>query len=107
MRRAAESVPGLGAASDRRDLERRIVMILNGKNSGRSPRRWLLAAGLLAVLALPAWTLGRPQDKADPKRDKSDPLGVQEGQFPEAAPVDDVKAKKIRYPDARRQGLVH
>ena len=93
----AEALPALGAASDRRDLERRIAMILDGKQSGTSTRRWLLAAGLLAALALPTWTLGRPQDKPEPRT-------VREGLVPGADA--DTKDTKLRDLDERRKAAV-
>jgi beta-lactamase regulating signal transducer with metallopeptidase domain len=56
----------LGAAGRRRDLERRLVMILRGQSSGRLSQRALLAVGVLALLALPAWTPGQaPANKPD------------------------------------------
>jgi beta-lactamase regulating signal transducer with metallopeptidase domain len=56
----------LGATGRRRDLERRLVMILRGQSSGRLSHRALLAVGVLALLALPAWTPGQaPANKPD------------------------------------------
>jgi hypothetical protein len=66
--RPAVPVPALGAAGRRRDFERRLVMILRERMSCRLSRRVLLGVGLLALLALPAWTLGQPGPaKPDPK----------------------------------------
>jgi beta-lactamase regulating signal transducer with metallopeptidase domain len=56
----------LGATGRRRDLERRLVMILREQSSGRLSHRALLAVGVLALLALPAWTPGQaPANKPD------------------------------------------
>jgi hypothetical protein len=72
MTRPVVAVPALGMAASRREVERRIAMILTGKIAGTAPRRWLLGALVLSALALPAWTLGRTQDK---KAAAVDPVG--------------------------------
>jgi beta-lactamase regulating signal transducer with metallopeptidase domain len=55
---AAVAVPALGAAGGRRDLERRLVMIMRGPASRRLSWVGLASAIALGLLALPAWTLG-------------------------------------------------
>jgi hypothetical protein len=55
---AAVIVPALGAAGGRRDLERRLVMIMRGPASRRLSWFGLAGAIVLGLLALPAWTLG-------------------------------------------------
>jgi beta-lactamase regulating signal transducer with metallopeptidase domain len=55
----APAAPALGVADGRRDLERRLFMIMRGCRSCRVSGRALLVAGALALLALPAWTLGQ------------------------------------------------
>jgi len=45
-------------ASSRRALERRLVMIMNGRASLRLPSAGLLALALLAAATLPAWATG-------------------------------------------------
>jgi beta-lactamase regulating signal transducer with metallopeptidase domain len=92
------ALPVLGAASDRHEVERRIIMILNGTKTG-SARRWLLAAGLLAVLALPAWTLGRQQEK-----ERKEP--VREPELVEPTPADEKKESKVREEQAPRHAAV-
>ena len=59
---SAAAVPALGAASGRRDLERRLVMIMRGPAARRLSWAGLAAVGVLGLLTLPAWTLGE-----DPK----------------------------------------
>jgi beta-lactamase regulating signal transducer with metallopeptidase domain len=63
---AAEAAPALGVAGRRRDLERRLVMVMREKVSCRVSRQVWLGVGLLALLALPAWTLGQVADKPAP-----------------------------------------
>jgi len=110
MARPAVAAPALGAASDRNDVERRIVMILKETTPARSPRRWLLAAGLLAALALPAWTLGRPQERGDDKREETPRPAVAAPPtgpvFVDAAPVDKEKEAKIRALEERVRALM-
>jgi beta-lactamase regulating signal transducer with metallopeptidase domain len=72
MARPVAAVPALGMATGRREVERRIAMILTGKIAGTAPRRWLLGALVLSALALPAWTVGRSQEKKD---EKAEPIG--------------------------------
>jgi beta-lactamase regulating signal transducer with metallopeptidase domain len=62
---AAVAVPALGAAGGRRDLERRLVMIMRGPASRRLSWVGLAGAIALGLLALPAWTLG--EDKTAPQ----------------------------------------
>ena len=49
-------------ASSRRVLERRLVMIMNGRASLRLPSAGLLALALLAAATLPAWATGTIDD---------------------------------------------
>jgi len=58
QRPSAMAAPILGAASGRRELERRLVMIMRGSGSGRLSWRALVGVGVLGLLALPAWSLG-------------------------------------------------
>ncbi|HVS39304.1 MAG TPA: M56 family metallopeptidase, partial [Gemmataceae bacterium] len=51
--------PVLGASSGRRDLERRLVMVMRGKGRGRLSWGALIAVGCLGLLTLPAWSLGQ------------------------------------------------
>ena len=52
------AVPALGAAGGRRDLERRLIMIMRGPAPRRLSWVGLASVGVLGLLALPAWTLG-------------------------------------------------
>ncbi len=65
------AVPALGAAGGRRDLERRLVMIMRGPATRRLSWAGLAGVGVLGLLALPAWTLGEdPRTPAAPPRDQ-------------------------------------
>ncbi len=76
-------------ASSRRVLERRLVMIMNGRASLRLPSAGLLAMALLAAATLPAWATGTDDDsqqqtqatapaqvtqKTEPEQAKSKPV---------------------------------
>src|SRR5262245_22156503 len=62
--RVAEPAPALGVGGDdRRDFQRRLTMILRDPVACRPTRRTLLAVGVLALIAIPGWTLG--QSKSD------------------------------------------
>ncbi len=52
------AVPALGAAGGRRDLERRLVMIMRAPATRRLSWAGMAGVGVLGLLALPAWTLG-------------------------------------------------
>jgi beta-lactamase regulating signal transducer with metallopeptidase domain len=56
---APPTAPVLGVAGGRRDLERRLVMVMRERVASRPSRRALLGVGVLALLALPAWSLSR------------------------------------------------
>ncbi len=65
------ATPALGVAGRRRDLERRLVMIMRANVPGRLTARGLVGIALVGVIALPAWTLGRGDSKPAPTdRDK-------------------------------------
>jgi beta-lactamase regulating signal transducer with metallopeptidase domain len=73
------AAPALGAAGSARDLERRLLMVMRGEGPCRLSRRVLLGVGVLALLALPAWTLGqqaKPPAKPDQKKPAQQGLGV-------------------------------
>jgi hypothetical protein len=57
---APKLAPALGVAGSGRFFERRLTMILRDRVSCRTSPLVLLAAALLALLALPSWTLARP-----------------------------------------------
>jgi beta-lactamase regulating signal transducer with metallopeptidase domain len=58
QRPSAAVAPALGAAAGRRDLERRVIMIMRGSQASRLSTLAALAVGFLGLLALPAWSLG-------------------------------------------------
>jgi hypothetical protein len=64
QRGAAPPAPALGAAGGRREMERRLLMIMREDVPARLPMRAALAVGVLALLALPAWTVGQAADPA-------------------------------------------
>jgi hypothetical protein len=49
----------VGMAGARQELERRLIMIMRESMPCRVPVRGLLVAGLLAMIALPGWSLGQ------------------------------------------------
>src|SRR5262249_9974179 len=53
---AETRVPALGVAGSGPSLERRVTMILSEQNPPIASNRVLLAAGVLALLALPGWS---------------------------------------------------
>jgi beta-lactamase regulating signal transducer with metallopeptidase domain len=74
---ASRPVPAhaLSATGRRRDVERRLTMILREQFPGRLSLRALLAVGVLALLAVPTWTPGQPpakqaEQKSPPPADK-------------------------------------
>ena len=69
-RPSAAPAPVLGASSGRRDLERRLVMVMRGKGPGRLSWGGLIAVGVLGLLALPAWSLGQGQAPKPPEPPK-------------------------------------
>jgi beta-lactamase regulating signal transducer with metallopeptidase domain len=60
--RPAAPVPALGMGGSRRDFERRLTMIMRETVARRVSRCGLVALAALALVVLPAWSLG--QDKA-------------------------------------------
>ncbi len=79
QRPSAMAAPILGAASGRRELERRLVMIMRGSGSGRLSWRALVGVGVLGLLALPAWSLGggdSPKPEAPPAAPGAAPPAV-------------------------------
>jgi beta-lactamase regulating signal transducer with metallopeptidase domain len=64
----ASIAPALGATNRRRDLERRLVMIMRVNVPGRLSLRMLGGIVLLGLVSLPAWTLGRDKTTAKPSQ---------------------------------------
>jgi beta-lactamase regulating signal transducer with metallopeptidase domain len=67
------AAPALGATGSRRDLERRLIMIMRANVASRLSPRLLVGIVLLGLILLPTWTLGQA-DKgnkpAKPNRDQ-------------------------------------
>jgi beta-lactamase regulating signal transducer with metallopeptidase domain len=64
---SAAAAPALGAAGGRRDLERRLVMIMREPATRRLSWLGLAGVGVLGLLTLPTWTLGEdPKPKPTP-----------------------------------------
>jgi beta-lactamase regulating signal transducer with metallopeptidase domain len=61
---AAAAAPAVGAVTGRRDFERRLVMIMKPQGPCRLSLGAVVAVGLLGLLALPAWTVGRTRTRA-------------------------------------------
>jgi beta-lactamase regulating signal transducer with metallopeptidase domain len=63
-------VPALGAASGRRDLERRLTMIMRERVPGRLSARWLAVLLAITLVWLPTWSRGQDSAKqpANPAR---------------------------------------
>jgi beta-lactamase regulating signal transducer with metallopeptidase domain len=57
--------PALGVIG-RRDLERRLVMIMRADGASRLSPRMLVGIGLLGLIVLPAWTFGQGDRKTPP-----------------------------------------
>jgi beta-lactamase regulating signal transducer with metallopeptidase domain len=57
--RPAVPVAALGAAGSRLDFQRRLVMVMREETPCRLSRQVLAAVGVLALLVIPAWTLGQ------------------------------------------------
>jgi beta-lactamase regulating signal transducer with metallopeptidase domain len=68
----AAPVPALGIGGGRQDFERRLTMIMRETVACRVSRGGLLALGALALIALPAWSLGQDKKSDDqPKQQKT------------------------------------
>ena len=74
--RASVAAPALGVAGSGRFFERRLTMILRDHVPCRVSPLPLAAACLLALLALPSWTLARPS--AQTPADESSPLAFKQ-----------------------------
>jgi beta-lactamase regulating signal transducer with metallopeptidase domain len=68
--RATSAAPALGVAGSGRFFERRLRMILRDHVPCRVSPLTLLVAGLMALLALPTWTLARPASLIATDRDE-------------------------------------
>jgi arginine repressor len=66
LSRSAAPVPALGMGSQRRDFERRLVMIMRERWACQVPRSALVVIGVLALIALPGWSLGQKTTEGEP-----------------------------------------
>src|SRR4029077_18337657 len=55
--------PALGVGGRLRDLERRLIMIMRERVPCRLPSACLVMGALLAVVAVPGWSLGQRETK--------------------------------------------
>ena len=94
QRPSAMAAPILGAASGRRELERRLVMIMRGSGSGRLSWRTLVGVGVLGLLALPAWSLGGG-DSPKPEAPPAAPAAAPPAPMAEPVPAD--QAAGVHY----------
>jgi beta-lactamase regulating signal transducer with metallopeptidase domain len=62
----AAAAPVLGASSGRRDLERRLIMVMRHKTPARLSWVGLVGVGLLGLVVLPAWSLGQGDPPKSP-----------------------------------------
>jgi beta-lactamase regulating signal transducer with metallopeptidase domain len=89
MSTKAAPVPALGLGSGRRrELERRLVMIMSAGIPCKLSVRGLVVVGLLALTALPGWSLGQ-QEPEKPKAPAT-PVAVPPPPTPELAPVQSI-----------------
>jgi beta-lactamase regulating signal transducer with metallopeptidase domain len=82
-RLAASATPALGAAGSRLDFQRRLVMVMREETPCRLSRQVLAAVGVLALLVIPAWTLG--QAPPPPAPAQAPPTVAEEKPAPETA----------------------
>jgi hypothetical protein len=76
--RSPAGLAALGAAGARRDLERRLIMVMRDEVPCRVSRRMLLAVVFLAALAVPAWTVGQePTTPATPAVERATTAAAQ------------------------------
>jgi beta-lactamase regulating signal transducer with metallopeptidase domain len=62
---APAAAPALGAAGQRRDLERRLIMVMGESVPYRLTLRWVLGVGALALLGIPTLTSGQQPEKTE------------------------------------------
>ena len=92
---ARPAAPTLGVGGEGRFLERRLTMILKGRDSGRLPRRGLLAAFLLTGLAAPSWS-APIQDAPRPPATPTTPAEPAEPLAPPEPPAPPVPPAEVR-----------
>jgi hypothetical protein len=119
--RPPAAVPALGAAGGRRDLERRLVMVMGERGPCRPSWLALLGVVMLALVALPAWTSGQapappPADEeaarpaegapAGPEAPAKAPPDVEAPATPAKAPPAGDSEKKLRDLEKKVQELI-
>jgi beta-lactamase regulating signal transducer with metallopeptidase domain len=67
LSRSAAPVPALGMGGQRRDFERRLVMIMRERLACQVSRPALLVVGVLALIVLPGWSLGQKTAESEPQ----------------------------------------
>lgn len=108
-------VPALGAAAGRADLERRLTMIMRERMPCRLPARWVVGVGVLALAALPTWTLGqevlkpaapqpKPQAKAETVADGLSIVLTQADPATKPAPTD--REKRLQDLESKLQVIL-
>jgi beta-lactamase regulating signal transducer with metallopeptidase domain len=73
MSRVASPEPALGVGGRLKDLERRLIMILRERVPCRLPSACLAFVALLAVVAVPSWSLGQRETKDEVDKGQPDP----------------------------------
>ena len=106
QRPSAMAAPILGAASGRRELERRLVMIMRGSGSGRLSWRALVGVGVLGLLALPAWSLGGG-DSPKPEAPSAAPAAAPPTTVAEPAPANKTPAAGNQHAPTFGAGFVN
>jgi len=82
--RRAAPVAALGAVGSRLDFQRRLIMVMREETPCRLSRQVLAAVGVLALLVLPAWTLGQVAPPSTPAP-LPPPVVVEDKPAPETA----------------------
>lgn len=96
-------------ASSRRVLERRLVMIMNGRASRRLPSAGLVSLALLAAATLPAWATGTDNDSQLQTQPTTQIQVAQtQSEQPKSKPPDKPEAKPVikeQKPATRRVSI--
>ena len=87
-------------ASSRRVLERRLVMIMNGRASLRLTSAGLLALALLAAATLPAWATGTGDDA------QQQPQATKVTQVPQVVQAEQPKPKPSVKPEPKAKPVI-
>jgi hypothetical protein len=107
QRQSWKAAPALGVAGRRRELERRLRMVLSEHVPCRMSRRVAVGLGTLALLSLPAWSLGgsdRPAPTAKPTAPAVDYFSYSVADDPKPTVSD--RDKKVQELEARIKQLL-